>query len=148
MRKCGVERGMKWISSVLPRGRNCVRIWQLPFGKKKIFFTFYNVDHFSSLYWMCYNIDSLYFTLVFFLFLFLFWPWDMGDLIFLTRDQTRAPCIGRQGLNHWTTREVSQGVPALKKTCIPCAQGSVKWQRCSPCKVPGHTIPKPQLCLQ
>jgi len=23
-----------------------------------------------------------------------------------TRDQTRVPCIGRQILNHWTTREV------------------------------------------
>ena len=29
----------------------------------------------------------------------------MWDLISLTRDQTRAPCIGRL-LNHWTTREV------------------------------------------
>ena len=24
----------------------------------------------------------------------------------LTRDQTHVPCIGRQILNHWTTREI------------------------------------------
>ena len=31
----------------------------------------------------------------------------MWDLSFLSRDQTHVPCIGRQILNHWTTREVS-----------------------------------------
>ena len=30
----------------------------------------------------------------------------MWDLSSLTRDRTRVPCIGRQILNHWTTREV------------------------------------------
>ena len=30
----------------------------------------------------------------------------MGDLSSLSRDQTCAPCIARQILNHWTTREV------------------------------------------
>ena len=30
----------------------------------------------------------------------------MWDLSSLTRDQTHVPCIGRQILNHWTTREV------------------------------------------
>ena len=34
-------------------------------------------------------------------------PRGMWDLSSLTRDQTRVPpCIGRQILNHWTTREV------------------------------------------
>ena len=35
-----------------------------------------------------------------------FSPWGMWDL---TSDWTHTPCIGRQGFNHWTTREV----PAL-----------------------------------
>ena len=30
----------------------------------------------------------------------------MGDLSSLTRDQTGVPCIVRQILNHWTTREI------------------------------------------
>ena len=29
--------------------------------------------------------------------------WDFNSL---TRGQTHTPCIGRQSLNHWTTREV------------------------------------------
>ena len=33
-------------------------------------------------------------------------PHGMWDVSFLTRDQTHVPCIGRQILNHWTTREV------------------------------------------
>ena len=32
------------------------------------------------------------------------WPWGMW--ISPTRDWTHTPCIGRQSLNHWTTREV------------------------------------------
>ena len=35
-----------------------------------------------------------------------FWPWGMWDLSFLTRDWTLTPCIERQSLNHWITREV------------------------------------------
>ena len=37
------------------------------------------------------------------------WAWlpqDVWDLSFLTRDQTCVPCIGRQVLNPWTTKEV------------------------------------------
>ena len=34
-------------------------------------------------------------------------PWHM-DLSSLTRDQTRVPCIVKQILNHWTTKEVPQ----------------------------------------
>ena len=30
----------------------------------------------------------------------------MWELIFLTRDRTHAPCIGRQSVNHWATKEV------------------------------------------
>ena len=54
---------------------------------------------FKSLYWICYNIASVFYVLV-------FWPRDMWDLSSPTRDQTHTPCIGRQSLHHWTTREV------------------------------------------
>ena len=44
-------------------------------------------------------------------------PHDMWDLSSTTRDQTRIPCIGRQILNHWTTREVpTEGVLMLFST--------------------------------
>ena len=35
-----------------------------------------------------------------------FWPWGTWVLSSLTRDQTSAPCIGRQSLNHWTIRKI------------------------------------------
>ena len=35
-----------------------------------------------------------------------FWPQGMWDRSFSTRDQTGTPCIGRQSLKRWTTREV------------------------------------------
>ena len=35
-----------------------------------------------------------------------FSPGGMWDLSFPTRDWTATPFIGRQSLNHWTTREV------------------------------------------
>ena len=33
-------------------------------------------------------------------------PHSMWDLSYLTRDRTRVPCIARQIINSWTTREV------------------------------------------
>ena len=39
------------------------------------------------------------------LLLFWFLPWDMWEVSFPTRDWTLTPWIGRQSLNHWTTRE-------------------------------------------
>ena len=49
-----------------------------------------------------------------------FWSQGMRDLSFLTRDRTCTPCIGRQSLNHWTTREVSRILDELRE---PSAQG-------------------------
>ena len=44
-----------------------------------------------------------------FCFFFLdFWPQGMWDFISSNSDQTWTPCIQRQGVNHWTTREVPQ----------------------------------------
>ena len=53
---------------------------------------------FFCLYWICYNISS---TLCF----LDFRPHGMWDCSFLTRGRTSTPCLGRQSLNHWTTRE-------------------------------------------
>ena len=40
-------------------------------------------------------------------YLLIHWPHHMWDLISLIGDQNSAPCIRRESLNHWTTREVS-----------------------------------------
>ena len=45
-------------------------------------------------------------TILLLFYVLVFWPRGMWDLSSLTRDWTRTPCIGRQILNHWTTREV------------------------------------------
>ena len=37
---------------------------------------------------------------------FVFQPWGMWDLSFPTRDWTSIPCIRRQSLNRWTTKEI------------------------------------------
>ena len=65
--------------------------------------------------WGCKELDTteqlhfflllLNMLLLFYVFL-VFWLWSMLDLISSTRNQTRTPYIGRQSLNHWTTREV------------------------------------------
>ena len=68
------------------------------------------LDYFWSFYWICNNIVSFFF----FLNVFVFCPWGMWDLSFLTRDWTCTSCIERQNLNHWTTREV---LPSLFKKC-------------------------------
>ena len=69
-----------------------------------LFFTnflkfFFYVDHFKSLYWICYNIASV-------LCFGVFWPKGIWDLSSPTRDWTCTPCLGRWSFNHWTTREV------------------------------------------
>ena len=60
---------------------------------------FFDVGHFLSLYWICYNINSV---------LIFLWggPRSTWELSSPTRDRTHYPHKGRQSLNHWTTREV------------------------------------------
>ena len=60
------------------------------------------VNHFLSLYWICYNIASA-------LCFFSFSPWGKWDLSSPTSNWTHTPCSGKQSLNHWAAREV----PAL-----------------------------------
>ena len=56
---------------------------------------FFNVDHFKSLYWICYSIATV------FSFVFFFWSQGTWDL----SSHSCTLCIGRQSLNHWTTRK-------------------------------------------
>ena len=50
-------------------------------------------------------ISFKFFSFFFLCFVF-FWPVSMWCLSSLTRNRTHTPCIGRQGLNHCTIREV------------------------------------------
>ena len=62
------------------------------------FFFFFDVDHFKSLYWICYHTVSVL--------CFGFWLQGTWNLSSLTRDSTCTAWTGRRRLNHWTTREV------------------------------------------
>ena len=42
-----------------------------------------------------------------------------------TEDQTHAPCIGRQIINHWTTREVSGSLWIQRKTWAVQTKGDI-----------------------
>ena len=65
------------------------------------FLRFFQCGPFLSLYWICYNIASLFYGLGFFVFFFGLW-----DPSSPTRDRTCAPCIERQSLHRDTTREI------------------------------------------
>ena len=45
-------------------------------------------------------------TILLLLYVLFFWLQGMWDLGSLSRDRTCTPCVGRQCLNHWTTREI------------------------------------------
>ena len=59
---------------------------------------FFNVDHLK--------IFIEFVTILLLFYVLVFWPQGIWDPSSLTRDRTHTPCIGRQRLNHWTTREV------------------------------------------
>ena len=48
------------------------------------------------------------------------WPQGTWDFSFLIRNKTSVSCLGRQNLNHWTSREV----PA-NGSLYPCLQGNL-----------------------
>ena len=68
-------------------GVQCQEVWWLSF-----FFFFLNLKCLLNFY----NIS----------YVLLFWLWGMWVLSFPTRDRICTLCIGRQSLNHWTTRDV------------------------------------------
>ena len=56
--------------------------------------------------WTIFKVFIEFVTIVFLFYVLVFWPQGMWDLSSPTRDGTHTPYIGRQGLNHWTAREV------------------------------------------
>ena len=71
------------------------------------FFFFFDVGHFKSLYWICYNIASV----------LTFWFFGLRHVGSSLGAEIETPvlCIGSWSLNHWTTREVSGTFPRKKK---------------------------------
>ena len=47
-------------------------------------------------------------TILFLVYVLVFWPREMWDLSSQTRDWTHSLCIGMWSLNHWTAREVPE----------------------------------------
>ena len=58
------------------------------------------------LMWITFKVFTELVTTLFLFYVLGFSPWGMWDLSSPTRDWTATPFIGRQSLNHWTTREV------------------------------------------
>ena len=68
---------------------------------------------FKGFFFVCvWSIFKVFVQLVTTLLLFMFWFFGQETCeilacgIFLTKDWTCMPCIGRQSLNHWTSRDV------------------------------------------
>ena len=73
-----------------------------------------NNHFYYSLGWLCFFLFKLKKSLLNLLqyclfYVWVFWPRATWDFNSLNRDQIHIPCIGRQSLNHWTTREVPPG---------------------------------------
>ena len=73
------------------------------FGRISIFFS-NNIKKKFFLMWTIFKVSLL--SLLqgcFWFMLWVFWLWDLSSS---TRDPPCTPCTGRQGLNHWTAREI------------------------------------------
>ena len=58
------------------------------------------------LMWINFKVFIEFVTILLLFYVLVFWPWGMGDLSSLTRDQTKMPHVGKQSRNYWITREV------------------------------------------
>ena len=58
------------------------------------------------LMWTIFKVFINSVTVLFLFYVLGFWLWGMWDLSSLARDRTHTPCIERQSLNLWATREV------------------------------------------
>ena len=56
--------------------------------------------------WTVFKVFVEFVTILLLFYVLVLWPQGMLDLSSLTRDPQCTTCIGRQNLNHWTTREV------------------------------------------
>ena len=103
------------------------------------FFSSY-VDHLKSLYWICYSIATV----------FSFFSWSHGTWDLSSRSCTL--CIGKQSLNHWTTRKVPwhslNSIPSTLWVAMPYGRGDCQtpgqshdWPRVEPIKSLGCHFP-------
>ena len=67
--------------------------------------------------WTVFKVFIEFVTILLLFYVLDFWLQGMWDLSSLARDRTRSPCIGRQSLNHWTTREVPHFAISKVKAC-------------------------------
>ena len=79
------------------------------------------------LMWAIFKVFIEFVTVLLLFWVLVFWSWGIWDLSSQTRDQTHTPCIGRQSLNHWTTREVLQG-GAVFIDIKPCSLIPAQWK--------------------
>ena len=79
------------------------------------FFFFLDVDHFKSLYWVCFHIASVY--------ILVFWLWGMWGLSSLTRDGTHTSSTGRQSLK---LQGPSRDLPGSPKLSLFWTPGSLQ----------------------
>ena len=89
------------------------------------FFFFLDVDHFKSLYWVCFHIASVY--------ILVFWLWGMWGLSSLTRDGTHTSSTGRQSLKLQGPSRDLPGSPELSLFWWPLIHSlSSHWECSSP----------------
>ena len=56
--------------------------------------------------WTIFKAFIEFVTILLLFYVLVFWPQVMWNLTSPTGDQTHLPCVGRQSLNYWITREV------------------------------------------
>ena len=56
--------------------------------------------------WAIFKLFIEFVTILLLFYVLFFWPRGMWDLSSPIGDRTHTPCIGKQGLIHWTAREV------------------------------------------
>ena len=61
-------------------------------------------------------------TVMLLFYILVFWLWGMWNLNSLTGDQTFTPCIEKQSLNHWTTKEVPFVVVVVVVQSLRCVR--------------------------
>ena len=55
--------------------------------------------------WSSFKVFIDFATILFLFYVLVFWPQGTWDLNSPTMDRTHSPYIGKQSLNHWTSRE-------------------------------------------
>ena len=56
--------------------------------------------------WTIFKVFIKFVTILFLVYVLVYWPQDMWDYSYPRRDQTRTPCTGKRSPNHWTAGKV------------------------------------------